>query len=423
MKKHILLLGFMFTAFGLMAQSNKLDKKMEKAQDLVDKGKYNDADEYVVKILNDHPEYGSGWDYLRMIRYKEYKDSKQSDNLFSNITVTTKDKDGKDVKGGDSLTNALMDMLSKVKPSKVAFNKYIYTLRLGTLMAEDAHNCSVYIRTNFIDPPVDTAVSKKALKYFNNAEDEFQKKNYDQAAKLYKRALDEQPDFYKASLYLGDCYYAMDNFTDAITSFKAAVERFPNLIEPRKYLADAYLKGKFFSNALDECINSMKVYPESDMVVRMDDAAYLSNKKLDIKWTPRPVFPNKMANKDTSKEELNTYKPDKELEAKGPWIAYQAAMAKIKDNCNEKGIITKTSALTQSPYMEVFAWEEMLKNSTDPSLDEARRMQKDGYLDCYVLVTCFHYDFYDQYLDFATKNGNKITEYYKKYIVPIEAAK
>jgi tetratricopeptide (TPR) repeat protein len=261
MKKNILLLSFMFTAFGLMAQSNKLDKKMEKAQDLVDKGKYNDADEYVVKILNDHPEYGSGWDYLRMIRYKEYKESKQSDNLFSNMTITTttKDKNGKDVPGGDSLTNALMDMLTKVKPSKVAFNKYIYTLRLGTLMADDAHNCSVYIRTNFIDTPVDTAVSKKALKYFNNAEEEFQKKNYDQAAKLYKRAIDEQPDFYKASLYLGDCYYAMDNYTDAITSFKAAMDRFPNLIEPRKYLVDAYLKDKFFSNALDECISSMKV--------------------------------------------------------------------------------------------------------------------------------------------------------------------
>lgn len=59
----------------------------------------------------------------------------------------------------------------------------------------------------------------------------------------------------------------------------------------------------------------------------------------------------------------------------------------------------------------------MLKNSTDISLDQARKMQKDGYLDCYVLVSLYHYDFYSQYLDFSTKYKDKIAEYYKKYIV------
>ena len=67
--------------------------------------------------------------------------------------------------------------------------------------------------------------------------------------------------------------------------------------------------------------------------------------------------------------------------------------------------------------MELYSWEEMLKNSKDSSLDEARRMQKDGYLDCYVFVTCFHFDIYSQYLDFTKNNSNKIKEYYKKYIV------
>jgi hypothetical protein len=62
----------------------------------------------------------------------------------------------------------------------------------------------------------------------------------------------------------------------------------------------------------------------------------------------------------------------------------------------------------------------MLKNSTDPLLEEARKMQKDGYLDCYVLISCFHFDFYDQYADFVAKNREKVTEYYKKYIVAIK---
>lgn len=431
MKKQMLLFGFAIASCGLFAQSNPLDKKMQKAYDLAGKGKIEDADKYVVKLLEEHPDYGSGWDYLCKLRYKEYKDSKMSDNLFGgNVTITTTDKDGKKstvtadsdgkAEGSDSLAVALMDMLTKIKPSQVAYNKYLYTMRLGTLMAQDANECSLLLRINLIDPRVDTAVSKKALNYFNDAEDEFGKKNYEQAAKLYKRAIDNQPDFYKASLYLGDCYYSIGNYADAITSFKTAVSTFPNLIEPRKYLVDAYLKEKLYSNALDESIRSMQVYPELDMAVRLDDAAYMMDKKVDIKWTPRPVFPNKMPG-DTSKQELNTYHPDKELAvSSGPWTFYTAAFAKIKDNCNEKGIIVKPTALTQSRYMEVYSWEEMLKNSNDPALDEARRMQKDSYLDCYVLVSCFHYDFYDQYLDFAAKNPDRIAEYYKKYIVPAD---
>jgi len=50
-------------------------------------------------------------------------------------------------------------------------------------------------------------------------------------------------------------------------------------------------------------------------------------------------------------------------------------------------------------------------------LDQARKMQEAGFLDCYVLVTCYHIDFYDQYLDFVTKNKAKVVDYYKKFLV------
>jgi tetratricopeptide (TPR) repeat protein len=415
MKKLLLSLSLVITTSVIsFGQTNPLEKKLNKAKDLVEKEKFDDADKYLEKVLADNPEYGDGWDYLAKIRYKLYKDAKQSDNLFNNMTITTKDKDGKEIKD-DSLSNSLLNLLTNIKPSKKAFNKYIFTMKKALLTSNTAGYCSVILRNYYVDESVDTAVSKKAIKYFNEAEEDFGKKNYDKAAKSYKRAIEEQPDFYKASMYLGDAYYFMENYIEAIKYFKESAEKFPSMLEPRKYIVDAYAKEGLYKESLEEAINCMGVYPDVGMFEKLEDAAYLNNKKIDIKWTPRGCFPNTI--KDTSKTDFNEYTEEKKVEVKAPWTLYQGALEKIQKDCDDNGIIKGTSSLTKSKYMEVYSWEEMLKNSTDPSLDEAKRMQKDGYLDCYVLVTCYHFDIYEQYKDFAAHNKARITEYYNKYII------
>lgn len=405
----------------LFAQNEKLDKKMEKAYNLVEKDKIEDAEKYMVKLLEDYPQYGTGWDYLGKIRYKQYRDAKNYDNLFGgNVVVTTKDKDGNEVKQeDDSLGQKLMTMINSIKPSKKAFNKYIYTLRSATSKSSDAYYSSQMLRNYFIDEEKDTAVSDNAIKNFNEAEDEFGKKNFNEAAKLYKKALEEQPNFYKAALYMGDCFYHMGNYIEAIKSFKAAVDKFPKDLEARKYLIDAYAKENLFEKAMAEIFVAQTVYPDQSIAfAKMDDALYFTKQNSAIKWIPRGCLPNKI--KDENSMDLNEYVPEKQAKVKAPWTFYQNSQSNIIKYCNNNGIITLPNELTQSKYMEVFAWEEMLKNSQDPSLETARKMQKDGYLDCYVLVTCFHYDIYSQYSDFAAKNKTKIIEYYNKYLSPIK---
>lgn len=176
MKNHLLLIVFVcLQSTSLFSQSNPLDKKMEKVYAMVEKEKFNDATEYLEKILEESPEYGKGWDYLSKLRYKEYKDSKSTDGIFDNISVTTKDKKGKKTEN-DSLSNSLVKMLSEFSPSKIAYNKYIYTFRQALLVSDDAYQSSALLRNLNIDSETDTAVCKKALKYYNDAESEFAKK-------------------------------------------------------------------------------------------------------------------------------------------------------------------------------------------------------------------------------------------------------
>ncbi len=343
MKKLLILFLLMAINGSLIyAQSNKLDKKLEAIYELVEKQKYSDADEKLEKLLDEYPDYGKGWDYLCSIRYKDYQDAKQTDNLFGNLTITTKDKNGKDVKSkDDSITKALMSVLSSISPSKVAFSKYVYTLRKALLTSEDAYRASAILRNLYVDVEIDTNVNKKAIKYFNEAEEEFAKKNYDNATKFYKRAIDEQPNFYKASLYLGDCFFFLGNYTIATASFLEAVTKFPNLLEPRKYLIDSYAKERLYEKCLDECVKAMILYPDLSVVIKMGDAAYYSNKKIDIKWTSHPIFPNKII--DTTLSTLNQYKPSKLDITKEPWAYYENALKTIKPFCNTKGIINQTN--------------------------------------------------------------------------------
>src|SRR5690606_35572773 len=115
-------------------------------------------------------------------------------------------------------------------------------------------------------------VSSKAIKFFNKAEEEFKNKNYNKAGEYYQRAIEYQPDFYKALLYLGDTYYFMNNYIEAINKFKQCSEKYPHFLEPRKYLVDAYRKEGLYDKSYEEAIEAVLVYPDLSMFAKMEDA-------------------------------------------------------------------------------------------------------------------------------------------------------
>lgn len=412
-------LFFLYSGVAL-SQTTQLDKKMQAVHDLVEKDKLDDASKELEQLLDENPTYGAGWDYLVKIRTEQYKNSQVSEKVLGNISVstTTKDKDGNDVPmDNDSIAQNLKAFLSTFKPSIKAYNKYVYTLRLATLHARDAYYSSMYLRSIFVDQAVDTAVSKEALGYFQDAEEAFSKKDFTTAIKLYQRSIEAQPDFYKARLYIGDSYYAMQNYVEASKYFKEAIATQPNQLEPRKFLVDAYSHESLYADATREAIEALLVYPDCDLMLKLDDAAYLDNKKVAIQWTPRTIFPN--TNKEPAETDINSYIPDStKMIPKEPWTFYREAGDKIKPFCNDKGIVIESNSLTDTKYMEIYSWEYMLAHSQDASLQEAHKMQNAGFLDCYVMVTCFHFDFYDQYKDFASKNKERIREYFNRFIQP-----
>lgn len=402
-----------FTSVNVCAQSNPAQEKYKKVTLLLEKNKIEAADKKLVKLLEEYPTYGEGWDMLSNIRNYQYEESKKLPNLLGNLTVTTKDSTGKELES-DSLGLNLKNLFAQMSPEKQAYNNYTYTLRQAMLYSEDAYNASIYLRMALRDQKVDSGLGTKELNYYDKAEKEFGARNYNKAAKYYQRAIDINPNFYKALLYLGDSYYLLENYIEAIDKFSACVDRFPNLLEPRKYLVDAYYKEGLYKDALKEAISCMLVYPDLIVRQRMEYAAFELNLKPSFDWSPRKVFPNAVG-----EESLRLMDKDKQphIQVDSLWKIYESALGDVKEFCSEEGVIVAKNEYSPYKYLEVYSWEKMLKNSKSEELEVAREMKRLGYLDCYVFLSRFHDDLYPQYQHFIQNNRERILKYYNEVVL------
>lgn len=377
-------------------------KKFEDAQDLLKKNKYEDADKILTDLTEKYPDNGKIWDLAARTKYMIYLKTKNSGVdmiLGGNMKVTVKDENGVETDGSDSLSQALIKMLSSMTPSELKKREAINTCRTATLNTTRALNAAILLRNLTVDAVKDTAVSGDAIEQYNLAEDAFGEGNYDKAIKCYKKAIQIEPNYYKARLYLGDAYYMMKDYASAAKYFREAIETFPNELEPRKYLVDALFYMDSYDKATTECKEAIAVYPDAVMFDKMESCAQVKGKSFDRLWMQRGVFPNVIGTKRSEEVKDKVWKP------------YADAQAKIESYCNDNGAITKSTSFTTAQFAEVYAWEELLKAAPAGNFTTAREMQKKGYLDCYVFISLFHNDLYPQYKEFAAKNKNRILEY------------
>ena len=177
------------------------------------------------------------------------------------------------------------------------------------------------------------------------------------------------------------------------------------MLEPRKYLIDALTNTREYERAYSACIDALAIYPDLVLCYSLEGSARKAGIKCDLNWIARDVLPNSTQNLITGKDDIGFPMPKN-----SPWAHYTAALAKVKSYCNKKGILSD-NPVTKDKYLEVYSWEQMLDKSKDPQFDFARKMRDKGFLDCYVFISCFHYDVYEQYRDFVANNPHKIKDY------------
>jgi tetratricopeptide (TPR) repeat protein len=387
----------------IKAQNGDVDKQIEKAQKLVEKNKAEDAEKVLKSLAEKYPKDGKVWDELIKTQLAVYADKKKYDNMFGNMTVTSTDSKGNKIEN-DSLTEMLKVMLASTHPSEIYMNHIINTCRVGCCETRMATNASVIIRVYRVDKETDS-IKQEARHQFALAESEFGKKNYSAAANYYQKAIDIDTTFYKARLYLGDVYFFTKRYDLAIAEFKKAVATRPDLLEPRKYLIDALKDSEQYEGAYAAAVDALSVYPDFVLFYNLEGSAKRAGIKCNLHWISRDVLPNSVKKEQTDKDDITLPAPKN-----SPWIYYKEALEKVRSYCNNKGIISE-NPVTNRRYLEVYSWEQMLAKTKDPEFDFARKMKEKGFLDCYVFISCFHYDIYDQYKDFVAANRTKVKDY------------
>ena len=382
--------------------SKKEEKDIEKAGKLAYKNDYSKAADIIMELIKDHENSPFLWDKAVEYKYKEYlaaKDLKFTFQVKAN-GGTTKE---------DTLVNKALDMLQNMDLSQFAYKRFINTCKEAQLRCEYPENASMYMRILFIDEDVDSAVSEKAMRYFNKAENAFGEKNYADAIKYYSKALEEEPQFYKAGLYLGDVYYLQEDYGKAAQYFREASRKHPNQLEPRKYLVDALSKMNKYDEALAASLDAIMVYTDATMYWKIEDIALLANKSFKRNWIPRR-FPVHVASDTT------TYKDELQKIQGQPWQYYAEAKQNVIKYCDKDGIL-QPNPVTKQKYLEAYCWEYMLSKSQDKSLDFARAMQAKDMLDCYVLFSESHFDLYSQTKHLSKNNPEKVKKYLNSLLV------
>lgn len=264
------------------------------------------------------------------------------------------------------------------------------------------------LRNYLIDYYPDENITEKALEEFNEAEGFFGKKDYANSKLHYANALKVQANFYKAHVYLADSYWYLGELDSSIVYFRKAIQMHPDLLEPRKYLVDVLGSAKRYEEAQKECIEAICIYPDQSMFMKLADIAKRQGKKYNDVWIKHGTTINQIDDANNKTKAKNQY-----------WSDYKKAIKDIGKYCNDKGVIVKSNSLTNSDFLEVYSWEKMLnENKKLPhELLFAKKMQDENFLDCYVLISEFHFDLYPQYSEFVKGNKAKIKTYIEKYLI------
>jgi len=394
MKKLLLLaLVGILTATSLAQTNKQIDKSIKSFNKDYSKGiakleKYMNAN-------SGFPSYRS-WETLVIMRHKNYLQLK---SLYEEMEITI---ESDDVDDPDSSAQAFKDLLIEGVE-----NEFIYICRQATIMST-SQSADMYLRRMLIDFEPDTLVSEKAEAYFEEAKEFFQKGDYELAELNYHKAIEEQPDYYKAMVYLGDAFWSDEQYDSAIVYFNKAIEIQPNLLEPRKYLIDALLDKELYVRAKEECIKAMMVYPSNSIKNRYQIALKQENKYMNEHKITKTFYANSIEN-------------DEQGDIYGLFSTYREAKDEISKFCNEDGII-EPNGQTEDSYLEVYSWRRFIEEHEDDLPEYLRfgqKMMKEGYFDCYILVSFFHVDIYPQLEHFMSipENRERTEQYIKTYLI------
>jgi tetratricopeptide (TPR) repeat protein len=400
-----------FLLFTVLFASAQMDKKtqkqLKKVEKMYKKKSYTKASVQMKEVLNKYPANDKLWKMYQTIMYQNYVANDKSNLSF---TIKVKDSDG--LAGSDSLTESLQKSMEYVlaKPKYEYYNSLCYT----ALSIPYETNTTSLLRRIYVDKlyTKDDEVTKLSKVYFEQGEGEFTAKNYQKAIEYYQKAYEEDTSNFKALLYIGDSYFAMQYYGESAAFFRRAMARKPLLNEPVKYLTDALSKKGEVEQALENAKFSLLVYPEEATFIQIYNCLKdIGGLKLERNWVLRLAA---VANVTDAEHRNQFYSDPLHFQH------YINALVAVRTDYDEHGLLKIESKKPLDKYLEVHCWKKMLEATQGediPALEYARYMDSEGLLAPYLFVSLFNVDMYPQYRHLVDNNPELIKRYIGNYLI------
>lgn len=383
-------------------------KSLKKIERYYKKEKYEKAGDLMKGLLNKYPLNENMWKYYQGIMYQNYVKNYVP---LGDLNVEVKSKD--DAVSTAELTHQFKYLLKK---PLYEYNNAIYYAAISTPYNAQS---SILLRKKYIDPLYydESSVNIRSKAYYERAEAEFNAQNFEKAVALYLQSYEEDTTNYKALLYLGDTYFAMDYFGKSAEYFRQAMKKQPMLTEPIKFLADALAKKGDNKAALELVKKSLLVYPEEAMYILLHNLTSEMGLKMDRNWVLRLA---------PTANVMDYYHRNQFYTEDLHFSHYRKALAEVKDLYDVNGLLREDKLLDAAErqvtdkYLEVHCWRKMLEATMYediPALDYARKMEREGMLEPYLLVGLFNVDLYAQFRDLVKENEAIIERYINDYLI------
>lgn len=368
-------------------------KAFEKSKSLFEKKKYDKAIETLNKVLFAHVHDEQLWQHRVLFERARYEDAYANDLAFI-VKKANKNSGSAEIDLGD---------LKSLK----YYDEMLYACYGATLYAPHQDLASLLLHENYNEPTVDTLVGEQAKEYYSKGQQAQSTGDYAEAIRYFEKAFREDTTYYGAASDLAYVYYKDDKTGKAIEWFTRAAKLQPEMLEPHFYLVEIYTNQKDWEHAYTACLNAMIQYPFTGYMTRMETICEKLNKTFTLHWMDRDYFPAVVTIQN------------QEQATSQPWSFYTGAKDRLSSYCDDNGVIKKSNTVTDSKYLEVYSWEYMLKKSDDDTkeIGFARRMQEQGYLDCFALFSMYHITFNQQYIHFRDNNRDRLKTYIETVLI------
>jgi len=397
MKRIILIFSLILTVTSFSQSDKKINKAIKTFEKDYDKG-IEKLEKYMSKA---NPKRLKAWNTLVLMESLRYERDDE-DNIFSDIFMS---KDSTESDSLDEQTSAETDEFIDYLIN-YPYYRLLNLCRKATIIAE-SNEADFRLRNIAIEViEDDSTYAEKAKEYFDEGQEFFDKEDYELSILNFKKAIKAEPNYYKAYIQLGTSYWNEEEVDSALKYYNLAKPVQPTFVQPYSYIINLLTSEELYFRAKKECYNALCTLPGLDIKLKFQKVLYQENKYMNDHRLIRSFYPNKI---DVDQDPLD-----------GFLAPYREAKDEISKYCDENGIIEENGK-TKDKYLEVYSWRRVLEdiNEVPDYLEFAVQMEEDGYLDCYVLFSLYHYDFHEQVIDFLSydENKSKTKEYIEKYLI------